>query len=230
MEKIKGIKYIYTIIIIFMMIVCVIGSTYAYLSSSAISNNDIVTSSSNYNVSLRITPIYSDFSLIPMDDDDAMKALKNQCKDKYNRGACNLYSINVYGYAPSITAISGKINTNLSNIVNLSYMVLEEVNYDINDNDNCITISTKNYCIVKEATMFINNTDMSLGDNYSVIDFESKNLLLAIWLTNLNEDQNSFDIGNYSSTVTILLGGDGGQISGSINGTLENYNDLQGGE
>ena len=230
MKKLRELKYTYVVVIIFMLVVCVIGSTYAYLTSTANSSNDVGTGSTGYNVSMRITPIYSDFALIPMDDNDALKAIGNECKDKYNHGACNLYNINVYGYDSSISAISGKINTSLDGITNLSYMVLEEVDYNIDNEDDCVSIDSSNYCFGKVQTHVVPDTDMSLGDNYNVFGLDSKNLLLAIWVTNLNENQNSFDIGNYNSVVTVFLGGDGGQVSGSINGTLENYSNLQGGE
>lgn len=230
MRKINELKYAYIVVVIFVLVVCVIGSTYAYLTSSTSSSNDIETGSTGYNVSMNITPVYTDFALIPMDDADALKAIKNECKDKYDHGACNLYNINVYGYDSSIDAISGSINTTLYDIANLSYMVLEEVSYNIDNNNDCVSINSKNYCVGKEATHVVANTDMSLGDGYNVFGFTNKNLLLAIWVTNLNQNQNSTDIGSYNSVVTIFLGGDGGQVSGSINGTIENYESLQGGE
>ena len=34
-----------------------------------------------------------------MNDGDAIKALRNQCKDKYGRGACSAYTIRVFGYS-----------------------------------------------------------------------------------------------------------------------------------
>ena len=81
MGKISSFKRFYVVLIIFILIICVIGSTYAYLTSTASGTNDVGTSSSNFNVGLRITPVYSDFSMIPMDDSDVLKAINNSCKD-----------------------------------------------------------------------------------------------------------------------------------------------------
>ena len=220
MGKISSFKRFYVVLIIFILIICVIGSTYAYLTSTASGTNDVGTSSSNFNVGLRITPVYSDFSMIPMDDSDVLKAINNSCKDKYNRGSCHVYNINVYGYDSGVSAISGNVNVTVNNIRNLSYMVFEEA--DNFNNSNCVSIDSKNYCISKDVVHVVSNTDMSLGDNYNVSGLQSKNLLLVFWLTNLDTSQNSFDIGEFSANVTILLGKDGGQISGNINSSLNN--------
>ena len=99
-------------------------------------------------------------------------------------------------------------------------MVFEEA--DNFNNSNCVSIDSKNYCISKDVVHVVSNTDMSLGDNYNVSGLQSKNLLLVFWLTNLDTSQNSFDIGEFSANVTILLGKDGGQISGNINSSLNN--------
>lgn len=220
MKKIGGFKHFYIVVIIFMLVICTIGFTYAYLTFNVRSNNDVSTFSSGYDVSMRITPIYNDFPLIPMDNSDVMKGINNQCKDKFNRGACHLYNIHVYDFDSSVSAISGTINTKLNNIVNLSYMVLESVSYDISNDNNCLSVSNKNYCIGKSSELIIENVDMSLGDNYSVFGLDDKDLLLVIWLTNLDESQNSYDVGDFNSLITIYLGGNGGEISGSIGGTL----------
>ena len=128
-------------------------------------------------------------------------------------------------------SISGTINTTLNNIQNLSYMVLEKVSYNIEGNSNCVVVNEDNYCISKTAELIVNNTDMELGDSsYDVSLLDSKDLLLAIWLTNLDASQNEFDIGSYSSVVSVYIGDDIAHISGSISGTLKDNYSLQGGE
>lgn len=223
-------RYIYIFLIIFMFITCVVGATYAYFSRLTESGNDIGVSSYNSSVSMNINPVYNDFSLIPMDNEDIFKAINNKCKDKEDRGACNLYNININGYDESIEYISGTINTKLDNIVNLSYMVFEEVDYDITNNDNCLEVDDIKYCVGKEATLITSEEVMSLGNNYDLRGYENKNLLLAIWLSNLDTNQNSFDIGNYTSEVTIFFGDEITRVSGSISSTLKDNYSLQGGE
>ena len=223
-------RYFYIFLIIFMFITCVVGATYAYFSRLTESGNDIGVSSYNSSVSMNINPVYNDFSLIPMDNEDIFKAINNKCKDKEDRGACNLYNININGYDESIEYISGTINTKLDNIVNLSYMVFEEVDYDITNNDNCLEVDDIKYCVGKEATLITSEEVMSLGNNYDLRGYDNKNLLLAIWLSNLDTNQNSFDIGNYTSEVTIFFGDEITRVSGSISSTLKDNYSLQGGE
>ncbi len=227
----KNSKYIGVVFLIVMLIVCIVGATYAYFLSTTVGTSDISATSVNYSISMNIIPVYTDFSLIPMDDSDIFKAIGNQCKDKADRGACNLYSINISGYDESVESISGTINTTLNNIQNLSYMVLEKVSYNIEGNSNCVVVNEDNYCISKTAELIVNNTDMELGDSsYDVSLLDSKDLLLAIWLTNLDASQNEFDIGSYSSVVSVYIGDDIAHISGSISGTLKDNYSLQGGE
>ena len=220
MNKISKINHIYIILIIFMLVISVIGSTYAYLTATTRSGSDVGAGSRGYSLSMGITPIYNDFSMIPMDDEDVMKGLRNQCKDKYDRGSCHAYNINVYDFDDAITAISGSINVSTNNISNLSYMVFEESDED--DDNSCITINSINYCVLINTNRISVDTDMSLGDNINVAGMSEKNLLLVLWLSNLNESQNEYDVGDYNAEVTMSLGGNGGEIKGNINGIINN--------
>ena len=148
-----------------------------------------------------------------MDDGDVFKALRNECKDKYNRGACSAYILRIYDYDEGQQYISGKMDITTENMENLSYMVLEETN-EFN-NETCITIDQKNYCTSVQTTPMGEGTDLSLGSAYNVEGLTEKNLLLVIWLTNLNESQNLTDIGSYNATITVSAG-NGGEIKGTI--------------
>ena len=78
----KEFKLLYGVFAIMILSITTIGATYAYWTASTSSlNNAVNTSSTIYSISMDITPLYHDFSIIPMDDMDALKALKNQCKD-----------------------------------------------------------------------------------------------------------------------------------------------------
>ena len=210
----KKMKALYIVLASFTLAIVTMGSTYAYFTATTSSvENDIQTGSTSFSISMNITPIYSDFSVIPMNDVDAMKALKNECKDKYNRGACSAYLINVFDYSEDLGFISGKMDILTNNMQNLSYMVLEE--QDEYTEENCIELDEKNYCIAVETTHMGTGENLSLGDSYDVLGLPEKNLLLVIWLTNLNTNQNATDIGNYNATITIFAG-NGGMISGTI--------------
>lgn len=207
-------KYIYIILACFTLASTTIGATYAYWTASTTStSNAIQAESTIYSISMEIKPLYTGFSFIPMNDTDALKAIKNQCKDKYNRGACTAYTIRVFGYQEDLDYISGTMDIATENMKNLSYMTLEEK--EEYQEENCVKIENKNYCIAKEATPMGEGSNLSIGESYNVYGLNEKNLLLVIWLTNLNENQNITDIGNFNATVTILAG-NGGKIKGTI--------------
>lgn len=212
----KNIKLKYAIFACFVFAIMTFGSTYAYLTATTTSSeNAVMTGSTIYSISMEITPVpeYTGFSFIPMNDEDALKALKNKCKDKYDRGACSAYQIRVYDYSKDLGYISGYIEFLTDNMENLSYMVLEEREED--NQENCATIASKNYCISKEATAMVKNDKTSIGDSYNVLGLSEKHLLLVVWLSNLDQNQNSTDIGNFNATVTIQAGS-GGEIKGTI--------------
>ncbi|MBR3162451.1 MAG: hypothetical protein IKF19_06960 [Bacilli bacterium] len=222
MER-KKITYVATIIIV--LILSILGSTYAYLTASTASvPNSIQAASNAYTLSMNITPLYNNFRIIPMNDADFLKALNNNCKDKYNRGACSAYKININGYDTKLNAISGKMNVTLSNIENLSYAFLEKKDEVIND-DICVTIEDDIYCITKEATPVVEEDDLPFG-SYNIANTTDKDFLLVLWLTNLNESQNDFDLGDYNATITFLMG-DGGTITGNIAASIGKENELQ---
>ena len=217
----KKVKIYYGVFACFVLVIMTIGATYAYWTVSAGSGNQAVsTGSSVYSISMQVIPLeeYTGFSFIPMNDVDAMKALKNKCKDKYDRGACSAYQIRVYDYQKDLGYISGYLDFMTANMKNLSFMVLEEK--DEFDEDKCLEINEKNFCVSKEATPMGSGEEVSMGDAYSVEGLDEKNLLLVLWLSNLEMNQNMMDIGNFNVTVTIQAG-NGGEIKGTIAGAVQ---------
>lgn len=219
MIKHMGVKFIYLIVVILTTIVAITGATYAYWTATARStSNAVQTHSTIYSISMDITPLYNNFSLIPMNDEFALKGLKNQCKDKYARGACLAYKIRVYGYNETLNFISGIMDINTNGMENLSYMM-----YRINDEyqeESCATIQGKNYCIVKEPEHMNDGIGLSLGDKYDVTGITETEFILLIWLKNLNVSQNDTDIGDFNAIIT-MQAGNGGEIKGSISSVIQ---------
>ena len=213
---VKKLKLFYAIIACFVLATMTIGATYAYWTASTESTkNAVQAASTSYSISLQIIPLeeYTGFSFIPMNDTDTIKALKNKCKDKYERGACSAYKIRVYDYREDLGHISGYLDFRTANMQNLSFLVLEE--QEEYDESKCLEIEEKNYCVAKEATPMGNGQKISMGDSYSVVGLEEKNLILVLWLSNLQMNQNTIDIGNFNVEVTIQAGS-GGEIKGNI--------------
>ena len=217
----KKFSILYAVFACLILATTTIGTTYAYwVATTQSGSNNIKTASKTYSISMEITPLpqYTGFSFIPMNDEDVLKALKHECKDKYDRGACSAYKIRVYGYATDLKYITGTMDITTNNMENLSYMILEET--ETYDEDNCVEIDTKYYCISKEATHMGDGKNLSFGKSYDVDGLSEKNLLLTFWLTNLNENQNLKDIGDFNATVTISAG-DGGKIKGTIASAMQ---------
>jgi len=217
----KEFRFLYTFLMIVVLAITTIGATYAYWTASTQSaSSEVKTESTIYSISMDISPLYHDFSVIPMNDWDALKALKNQCKDKYDRGACSAYTIDVYDYNESLGFISGYMDVITTNMQNLSYMVLRIS--DTFEEGKCVLIekTSETYCIGKEATHMGDGVGLSLGDTYSVEGISSTKFILLIWLSNLSLSQNDIDIGSFNAIVT-MQAGNGGKIKGSISSVIE---------
>lgn len=212
-------KFFYTFITVMVLAVSTIGATYAYWAASAASaDNSVLAKSTIYSISMDIMPLYHDFSVIPMDDDDTLKALKNKCKDKYDRGACSAYTIDVYDYNDELGYISGVMDIRTNNMQNLSYMMYRIS--DVYDEEKCSMVEDEIYCIAKEAAPMGDGVGLSLGDAYDIVGTESTKFILLLWLSNLNQSQNDIDVGSFEATVT-MQAGSGGKIMGSISSAIK---------
>lgn len=219
MIKHSGSKIIFLTVLILTIVVTITGATFAYWTATTQSaTNAVNTHSTIYSISMDITPLYQGFSLIPMNDNNAIKGLKNKCKDKYDRGACLAYKIRVYGYNESLNFVSGLMDVNTDNMQNISYMMYR--NSDEYIEDSCVTISNKHYCIAKEPAHMGEGVGLSLGDRYDVTGMTETEFILLVWLSNLNVSQNDIDIGNFNAIVT-MQAGNGGQITGSISSVIK---------
>ena len=210
---------VYLIIFIVCVFVLGVGTTYAYWTATTNSaDNAVNTQSTIFSINMELLPLYNDFSFIPMNNEDAVKALSRGCKDKYDRGACAAYTMRVFDFDESLKFISGYMDITTNNMTNLSYMMFRES--DSYDEDSCVNINEKNYCVVKEATHMGDGVGLSLGDEYDVYGMDSTNFILLIWLTNLKESQNVSDIGSFNAVVT-MQAGNGGKIQGVISSAVK---------
>lgn len=213
-------KFIYLIIVILTTVVAITGATYAYWTATTKSTeNAVKTHSTIYSISMDITPLYNNFSLIPMDDELALKGIKNQCRDKYGRGACLAYKIRVYDYNETLNYISGYMDITTTGMENISYMMYR-INEEYNE-DNCVTINEKHYCVAKTPAHMEDGIALSLGDKYDVAGLTETEFILLLWITNLKTSQNDTDIGEFNAVIT-MQAGNGGEIKGSISSVVKN--------
>jgi len=218
MMKHSGSKIIYITVLIITTIITITGATFAYWTASAqSSSNSVKTHSTIYSISMDISSLYHGYSLIPMDDNKALKGLQNKCKDKYDRGACLAYKIRVYDYNEDLKFVSGIMDINTNGMNNISYMMYRIS--DEYDEENCVTINEKHYCKAKEPAHMGTGLGLSLGDKYDVSGMPETEFILLIWLTNLQTSQNDTDIGDFNAIIT-MQAGNGGQITGSISSVI----------
>lgn len=173
------------VISILLLFIMLIGATFSFFAVSASSQNNAVNmAASSFQASVKITAIYNDISLIPMDDQDVMTGYNNQCVDRFGYGACYAYNIHVENTGDKYSYV-GSINFDVTDIENLKYLVLDE------DNNKYV-----------EDTL-ISGDDQTLGDSFELGTGESRDFVLVIWLSNLEGPQDDQDAGgNFSASVT----------------------------
>lgn len=178
-----------------------IGSTFAYFTTSSQSNNGVIASgSARVGINLLVEPLYVEKGLIPLDDKDVEKAYAQNCIDDFNFGACQAYTVSIENIGEALD-YEGTVNFTLNNIKNLNYLVLDE-------NDE----------IYMEKTEIESGTDQSLGASFNLPKDATKVFKIVIWVPNFNYDQNEYDgNGNFNAQVTFTSVGNY-SISGSISG------------
>ena len=198
MKKSNVFSIIWSLAFVFM----VIGATFSYFSSqNSSASGAVAAGSSHVGIDLLVTPLFTSKPLIPMDDTDIWKAYDNDCVDINDYGACQAYNVDVVNNGGD-SDYSGTINFSIGDITNLNYMVLDE-------DDNVYVAKTR-----------INaDTDLTMGNSFTLLDGETKNFKLLIWLSNYSRDQNDEDAGGtYSASMTFQSAG-GYKISGVISGS-----------
>lgn len=223
---VNKVKLGYLICAIGMFCLTTVGATYAYWAASDSSGNVIITNSTGYSISMRVNPLYHGFSLIPMDDENVVKAIGNKCKDKYDRGACSAYTIRVFDYNKNLNFVSGTIKVD-TNIENLSYVIMAPKN-GLEDESKCTSVAIeeetgevlRDYCLYNDYNKFVNGQEQVLIESYDVTGIEEVKFILIVWLENEERSQNEDGVGYFNAAVT-MSAGSGGKIQGLISDAIE---------
>lgn len=210
MESYRSNKFLFVTSVISLMILA-IGTTFSFFSVSQRSTYDaVVVQANKISLSLKLTPKYTGYSLIPTNDVDIMTAYEQECLDKYDRGACLAYEIEVSNYSTGQDII-GKINFDVTGINNLSYIVLDE----------------KDEVYLGKTPIKNGVTErMSLGSNFILTNGTellptTKKFTILIWLTNLDRDQTEEDAGGTFTASVSYESVYGSKMTGYIKGTGE---------
>lgn len=171
----------YGVLGILILLVMIIGSTFAYFSYRATSEKNTVNiKSDSGGVTVSVVQTSDSGYLFPLKDDDVMVAYKNRCIDKFNNLACNSYSITMQNTG-SVSYLAGEIEfQKTNNLVNLYYMVL-----DSKDN------------VVVPMTKVSDNESFTMGDKIRLGSSSMDTYSLIIWLRNIDVNQNEEMAGSY---------------------------------
>lgn len=187
----KSKKNLFTILYLFIFIILLFELTMSYFTARTRSeNNALDTKAGQLTLALSVAEKYPGYHLLPLNDNDIMKAYHNKCVDDNGNSACAAYDIELLNESAK-QEIIGTIDFEINGIENLSYLVLDE-------KEN----------IYQQITKIPNNAkNMPLGSDF-ILDsaFElgkptKRNFTLLIWLSDYEYDQVEDKGGNFSATV-----------------------------
>ena len=196
----KNGKFLLAIYVTTFLIV-LLGTTFAYFTINNQSDiGALAPRAATIGINLYIEPLYVEKSLVPMNNEDVMKAYNQNCIDDADFGACEAYTITVENRGEELE-YAGTINFNLTDIENLNYLILDE-------NDE----------VYQEMTNIEAGEEQSLGDAFTLAEGTSRVFKLIIWVPNYDYDQKDYDSnGNFGAIVT-YKSTTNSEISGSISG------------
>jgi len=186
-----------------------IGTTFAFFSSVIKNDEEVDVSAANYKLGLKVSPLYNEKKIIPTNDEDIFVAFENRCIDDQEYGACYAYNIEMHSEGET-QDILGKIRVPNEGFTNLKYMIL-----DANKKD-----EDGNYVVYKEMDYVSQEYEM-IGDAITLESGQSKNYILVIWLSNLNEKQNE-ETGKTFSVEMSINSTMGTKITGTISADVSN--------
>lgn len=181
-----------------LLIVMLIGTTFAYFAATVRGNNSVNVTSARASFNVGVTPLYTGKSIVPMDDDDVMTGYENECIDQYGYGACYAYTIHVENTGDKFEYV-GSITFDVTDIENLKYILLDD------DEEKYV-----------DDTAIESGTPQSLGDSFMLDSGDSRDFVLVIWLTNLDDDQNDYDGGGSFNASVTYTSTYGSKITASI--------------
>ena len=206
MESYRANKFLFVTSVLSIMVLT-LGTTFSFFTVSSQSKYDAVKVEANkIQLALSVDKQYTGHELIPINDDDIIKAYKNKCVDLYERGSCLAYTIEVSNFNSKQDLI-GTIDFNVTGIDNLSYMLLDE---------------EENIYLSKQEIEDGIFEKLSLGEHFILDDAtesnpSTKKFTLLIWLTNLDKNQNATDAGgNFTASISYESVIFGSKLTGTL--------------
>lgn len=161
------------------IIIITTGTSFAYFSSSAGSNNSITGKTMNFDVDLKLDTVYNATQLVPLSDDlvDAtIKKTSNKCIDSKGYQVCSLFKLTLTNNGDA-QILNGYVSTDTTTYTtdNLKYQVFNSSYIPVSD---VMTVSRTitNKVYFKKSSNMVSTTI----NNTNVIYY------LVIWLTETN--------------------------------------------
>mgnify|MGYP003313419881 CR=1 FL=1 len=201
-------KILFSILGVVAITILTFGTTYAYFISSTNSQFS-GEGASGVDTTLTLEKIYHASKLVPLDDSligTAISKANNKCIDKSGYEVCSLYKIVLENTVDS-ESLYGYIRTGSSTYItdNLKYQFFDSGFNALTDIDSLPKIANETVYFQKNET------------NYQVSIAGSTTYYLAIWLTDIKEEQSV----DYSKKFSGYIGFESTESSGIENGKIE---------
>lgn len=191
----------YSIISILTLLVMGAGATLAYFNASVTGDGgNVVTSSIQVILNLKISHLYTGMEMLPTNDEDIFKAFDNKCLDDRGAGACLAYTVEIENLG-QIQEGEAFFVAESDTIENLKYIILD------NDND---------YALLKGPTSALKREDSEVSIPVNLATNQNKKITLVVWISNLDEPQDYEQAGTFQGQVTFES-----TMGGRITGTMD---------
>lgn len=195
-------KIIYAIALVILLIVIVVGATYAYFSAIAKSDNDIKGSTLDVSLGLSVKKVSATGSksdnLIPIYDGsisgyasqlETAAQSKYNCVDKNNYTVCQIYEITISNTGANSISTNITITFNKNNVNNLKWASMTDANTVVSNGTHTIT----------------NNVPDTIASD-TMINGKSDNtkLYFMVYVNNTGKDQTEQDKDSFSGIITVV--------------------------
>lgn len=111
MKKIDK-KMIYFLVGCLLLVMLVVGATYAYFTAKASNDNTVKGDAATVSFGLsvdKVTTVDMAYGLVPMKNNQAPKAAINKCHDDNNNAGCQLYKITINADSDTVMFLDGYV-------------------------------------------------------------------------------------------------------------------------
>ena len=127
MKKIDK-KMVYFLVGCLLLVMLVVGATYAYFTAKASNDNTVKGDAATVSFGLsvdKVTTVDMAYGLVPMKNNQAPKAAINKCHDDNNNAGCQLYKITITADSDTVMFLDGyvfmtpkdaKLETRITNV------------------------------------------------------------------------------------------------------------------